>query len=82
MDFQIAFTNKEITPWGGIALMKNQWFFKGLQFENYTLDVDSSVSTPNGDQEWAILGYNPKKTVQEIISSADGVCCGFIVKNR
>jgi hypothetical protein len=51
MDFQIAFTNKEITPWGGIALMKNQWFFKGLQFENYTLDVDSSVSTPNGDQE-------------------------------
>lgn len=22
MDFQIGFTNKEITPWGGMALMK------------------------------------------------------------
>lgn len=38
-----------------------QWFFQGLQFDNYTLDVDSSVLTRYGDQEGARLGYNPKK---------------------
>jgi hypothetical protein len=27
-----------------------QWFFQRLQFDNYTLDVDSSVLTRYGDQ--------------------------------
>ena len=153
MDFQIGFTDKEITPWGGMALMKKmldrsgiddllsaldlpapgsnrgykaeqiirsflvcvwcganrflhtevtrqdavirqifgwericgqdtykrffgrftqsmnqrvftlmyQWFFQGLQFDNYTLDVDSSVLTRYGDQEGSRLCYNAKK---------------------
>jgi hypothetical protein len=153
MDFEIGFTDKEITPWGGMALMKKmldrcglddlisilglpepgsnrgykaeqiiksflvsvwcganrfqhtevtrqdavirrifgwericgqdtykrffskftqgmnqraftlmyQWFFQGLQFDNYTLDVDSSVLTRYGDQEGARLGYHAKK---------------------
>ena len=153
MDFQIGFTDKEMTPWGGMALMKKmldrcgigdlistlgipdpgsnrgykteqimksflvsvwcganrflhtevtrqdavirkifgwericgqdtykrffgkfsqgmnqrvftlmyQWFFQGLQFDNYTLDVDSSVLTRYGDQEGARMGYNAKK---------------------
>lgn len=153
MDFQIGFTDKEITPWGGMALMKKmldrsgiddlisaldlpapgsnrgykadqiiksflvsvwcganrfmhtevtrqdavirrifgwdricgqdtykrffskftqgmnqrvftlmyQWFFQRLQFDNYTLDVDSSVLTRYGDQEGARVGYNAKK---------------------
>jgi hypothetical protein len=153
MDFQIGFTDKEITPWGGIALMKKmldrcgiedlisalgfpapgsnrgykadqiiksflvsvwcganrflhtevtrqdavirqifgwdricgqdtykrffgkfsqgmnqrvftmmyQWFFQGLQFDNFTLDVDSSVLTRYGDQEGSRVGYNAKK---------------------
>jgi hypothetical protein len=153
MDFQIGFTDKEITPWGGMALMKKmldrcgiddlisklempepgsnrgyspeqiiksflvsvwcganrfmhtevtrqdavirrifgwericgqdtykrffgkftqgmnqrvftlmyQWFFHGLRFDNYTLDVDSSVLTRYGDQEGSRPGYNPKK---------------------
>jgi hypothetical protein len=153
MDFQIGFTDKEITPWGGMALMKRmmdrcdidgvisslglpmpgsnrgykaeeiiksfwvsvwcganrflhtevtrqdevirqifgwdricgqdtykrffgrftqgmnqrvftllyRWFFQSLQFDNYTLDVDSSVLTRYGDQEGARLGYNARK---------------------
>jgi hypothetical protein len=153
MDFQIGFTDKEITPWGGMALMKKmldrcgiddllsaldlpapgsnrgykveqiiksflvsvwcganrflhtevtrqdavirqifgwericgqdtykrffgrftqsmnqrvftvmyQWFFQGLQFDNYTLDVDSSVLTRYGNQEGSRVGYNAKK---------------------
>lgn len=153
MDFQIGFTDKEITPWGGMALMKKmldqsriddlitsigftepgsnsgyraeqiiksfwvsvwcganrflhtevtrhddvirriygwkricgqdtykrffqkftqgmnqrvftamyQWFFQGLQFDNYTLDMDSSVLTRYGEQEGAKRGYNVKK---------------------
>jgi hypothetical protein len=153
MDFQIGFTDKEITPWGGMALMKKmldqskiddllsslelprprsnrgyhpeqliksfwvsvwcganrflhtevtrqdvvirqifgwgrvcgqdtykrffhkftqglnqrvframyQWFFQGLCFDNYTLDLDSSVLTRYGNQEGAERGYNPAK---------------------
>ena len=38
-----------------------QWFFKQIQFDNYTLDVDSTVITRYGNQEGATKGYNPKK---------------------
>lgn len=37
------------------------WFFEQLKFDNYTLDVDSSVITRYGEQEGAKKGYNPKK---------------------
>jgi hypothetical protein len=38
-----------------------RWFFEQLQFNNYTLDVDSSVITRYGEQEGAKKGYNPNK---------------------
>ena len=38
-----------------------QWFFKQMQFDNYTLDVDSTILTCYGTQEGATKGYNPKK---------------------
>lgn len=38
-----------------------QWFFNQIQFDNYTLDVDSSVITRYGIQEGSMRGYNPKK---------------------
>ena len=38
-----------------------QWFFGNLQFDNYTLDVDSSVFTRYGNQQGSKKGYNPKK---------------------
>src|SRR5439155_7182431 len=37
------------------------WFFEQLTFDNYTLDVDSSVITRYGEQEGSKRGYNPKK---------------------
>lgn len=37
------------------------WFFSNIQFDNYTLDFDSSVVTRYGSQEGAAKGYNPKK---------------------
>jgi len=37
------------------------WFFDNIQFDNYTLDFDSSVVTRYGSQEGAAKGYNPKK---------------------
>jgi hypothetical protein len=40
----------------------NQWFFKEIKFDNYTLDVDSSVITRYGSQEGSLKGYNPKKS--------------------
>lgn len=38
-----------------------QWFFEQLVFDNYTLDVDSSVICRYGTQEGSKRGYNPKK---------------------
>lgn len=38
-----------------------QWFFNNLVFDNFTLDLDSSVVTRYGVQEGASKGYNPKK---------------------
>jgi len=38
-----------------------QWFYRGLQFDNFTLDVDSSIHTRYGNQQGAKKGYNPKK---------------------
>ena len=37
------------------------WFFEQLNFDNYTLDVDSSVITRYGEQQGSKKGYNPKK---------------------
>jgi len=39
----------------------NSWFFEQLQFDNYTLDVDSSVITRYGEQQGSKRGYNPTK---------------------
>lgn len=39
----------------------NAWFFQQLKFDNYTLDVDSSVLTRHGQQEGSLRGYNPSK---------------------
>jgi len=38
-----------------------EWFFDQLKFENFTLDVDSSVWVRYGEQQGAAKGYNPKK---------------------
>jgi len=38
-----------------------QWFFEQLQFDNYTLDLDSTVMTRYGNQQGATKGYNIKK---------------------
>ncbi len=38
-----------------------QWFFSCLQFDNYTLDFDSTIMTRYGEQQGAIKGYNPVK---------------------
>ena len=38
-----------------------QWFFDQLTFNNFTLDLDSSVVTRYGEQQGASVGYNPKK---------------------
>lgn len=38
-----------------------QWFFEQIRFDNYTLDIDSTIMTRYGGQEGASVGYNPKK---------------------
>jgi len=37
------------------------WIFDNLKFDNFTLDIDSSVITRFGEQEGAKKGYNPAK---------------------
>ena len=38
-----------------------QWFFSNLKFDNYALDIDSTIMTRYGEQEGSKRGYNPKK---------------------
>lgn len=38
-----------------------QWFFGQLHFDNFTLDMDSTVISRYGSQEGAKRGYNPRK---------------------
>ncbi len=38
-----------------------QWFFSNIKFDNYTLDIDSTIMTRYGEQEGSKRGYNPKK---------------------
>lgn len=38
-----------------------RWVFENIQFNNITLDCDSTVLTRYGDQQGALKGYNPKK---------------------
>lgn len=37
------------------------WFFENIAFDNFTLDIDSSVMTRYGEQEGAKKGYNQSK---------------------
>ncbi|MFZ2322408.1 MAG: IS1380 family transposase, partial [Ignavibacteriaceae bacterium] len=37
------------------------WFFRQIKFDNYTLDLDSTIMTRYGRQQGAKKGYNPKK---------------------
>jgi hypothetical protein len=37
------------------------WFFKSLNINYFTLDIDSTIMTRYGGQEGAKKGYNPKK---------------------
>ncbi len=36
------------------------WFFQQIQFENYTLNVNSSVISRYGEQEGSKKGYKQK----------------------
>lgn len=38
-----------------------RWFFGNLEFDNITLDFDSTVEQRYGEQEGAAKGYNPKR---------------------
>lgn len=52
--FDLAINQRIFTSW-------YQWFFQRLQFDNFTLDVDSTIHTRYGLQQGAKKGYNPKK---------------------
>ena len=38
-----------------------KWFFEQIEFDNMTLDLDSSVITRYGTQQGSAIGYNPRK---------------------
>jgi hypothetical protein len=38
-----------------------RWFFSGLKFDSFTMDIDSSVLTRYGDRQGAKKGYNKQK---------------------
>lgn len=38
-----------------------QWIFSSIKFDNFTLDLDSTVITRYGEQQGGAKGYNPQK---------------------
>lgn len=58
MRFFRKFTRQENTR---IFTELNQWFFNQIKFDNYILDVGSSIVTRYGEQEGSRIGYNLKK---------------------
>ena len=55
--FQKFDMSSTYTVFGGLY----QWFFRNLNFDNFTLDIDSSVVTRYGSQDGARKGYNKHK---------------------
>ena len=64
MDFEIGFTDKDITPWGGMALMK-----KMLEH----CDIDSMISTLGFPEPGSNRGYKPEDIIKSFLVS---VWCG------
>ena len=59
--FQRFFSKFDLSKNQQVFTPLYQWFFNQLQFDNFTLDVDSTIHTRYGTQEGAKKGYNPKK---------------------
>ena len=61
----------------GVIFSKfNQWWHNALDYNNMTLDVDSTIITRFGEQEGAEVGYNPRylgrKSHHPILASLAG----------
>ncbi len=52
----------------------NKKFFGKITVRKFTLDLDSTVITRQGEQEGSLKGYNPRKRDRASQSSADCVC--------
>ncbi|MDR2287497.1 MAG: hypothetical protein LBE04_08520, partial [Prevotellaceae bacterium] len=48
------------------------WLMKNLKFDNFTMDIDSSVISRYGEQEGSSKGYNKHKRSQ-ITTSDHGI---------
>lgn len=59
--FQRFFSKFDLSKNQQVFTPLYQWFFNKLQFDNFTLVVDSTIHTRYGSQEGAKKGYNPKK---------------------
>jgi len=69
--FSQVYSGSESTGvYGNVSMV-----FPGIQCDNYTLDLDSSVLTRYGDQEGAERGYNPAKPGRNAHHPLDSVSC-------
>lgn len=59
--FQRFFNKFDLSTNQKVFTQLYQWFFKNLLFNNFTLDIDSTVHVRYGNQQGAKKGYNPKK---------------------
>jgi hypothetical protein len=64
MDFKLQFTDKEITPWGGMALLKRMLDYLGFE----TALRQSGLPLPNSNR-----GYAPEQLLMQFILS---IWCG------
>jgi hypothetical protein len=56
--FERYFRKFDLSSIQGVSGRLYRWFFNSLKFDNFTLDIDSSVITRYGEQEGSRKGYN------------------------
>lgn len=59
--FQRYFNKFDVPTTNAVFGGLYRWFFDNLKFDNFTLDVDSSIITRYGEQDGAKKGYNKHK---------------------
>jgi len=61
MEFEIAYSNKEVTPWGGMVLLRQM-----LKKMNFSRMVESCTSLP---QPGSNRGYKPLSVIESFMVS-------------
>jgi len=68
-DFELKFTSREVTAWGGLALLKR--LLDGLSFK-------AALQAGRSPQPSSNRGYRPEQLIEQMIVSIGGGAARFV----